>query len=350
MTLNRWKVLACTLTVGVGGLAVFATPPAADKSDTPKEPAPLPNLTVKPDSPANGTETPPAVAAAKTQDFDIVLPEPEVTPPARPEETTQAPTFAAASDPVAPSAPVVPASAESNSPPVAEETKSPATETPTVIVPPAPVKPEPAKPNVPLLELPKVESPKPTVGDVKPPAAPAKPEVTITPTAPMLPADKTFAPSPVPQIGPAPEPTKLPLVSATKTGAQPAKLKMLLRMGDGQPRFEIRNSASTELLLKVYGENIEMQAPPEARSSLAGVTAMGRVRFIAPGIEGTCDHLSILSGTGEVLLKGNIHLKSKRGKAWSEMTAEKMVYQIGPAGMASPVARNPVTPASYIPD
>ena len=44
--------------------------------------------------------------------------------------------------------------------------------------------------------------------------------------------------------------------------------------------------------------------------TLAGVTAIGRVRFTAPGIEGTCDHLTILSATGEVLLKGNIHLKT----------------------------------------
>jgi hypothetical protein len=122
-------------------------------------------------------------------------------------------------------------------------------------------------------------------------------------------------------------------------------------VGDGQPRFEIRNSASTELLLKVYGERVEMQSPPDARSSLAGVTAIGRVRFTAPGIEGTCDHLTILSGTGEVLLKGNIHMKSKRGKTWSEMTAEKMVYQIGTSGLSTTATpRNPVTPASYIPD
>ena len=124
---------------------------------------------------------------------------------------------------------------------------------------------------------------------------------------------------------------------------------MLLRMGDGQPRFEIRNTTTTELLMKVYGEKIEMQAPPDARSSLAGVTAIGRVRFTAPGIEGTCDHLTILSATGEVLLKGNIHLKTKRGKTWSEMTAEKMVYQIGTAGLATPGTPK-VTPASYIPD
>src|SRR5262245_48932567 len=51
MTLNRWKVLACTLTIGVGGLAVFATPPRGDKTEPTKEPAPLPNLTVKPTSP-----------------------------------------------------------------------------------------------------------------------------------------------------------------------------------------------------------------------------------------------------------------------------------------------------------
>jgi hypothetical protein len=44
-------------------------------------------------------------------------------------------------------------------------------------------------------------------------------------------------------------------------------------------------------------------------------------------------------------------LKTKHGKAWSEMTAEKMVYQIGTAGLASTGTwRPPVTPASYIPD
>ena len=114
---------------------------------------------------------------------------------------------------------------------------------------------------------------------------------------------------------------------------------MLLRMGDGQPRFEIRNTSTTELLLKVYGEKVEMQTPPESRSSLAGVTAIGRVRFTAPGIEGTCDHLTILSATGEVFMKGNIRMKTKHGKAWSEMTAEKMVYQIGTSGLTQPAHR-----------
>ncbi|MFL6116024.1 MAG: hypothetical protein ACJ786_32430, partial [Catenulispora sp.] len=128
-----------------------------------------------------------------------------------------------------------------------------------------------------------------------------------------------------------------------------AKLKMLLRMGDGQPRFEIRNTGSADLLLKVYGEKIEMQGPPDGRSSLAGVAAVGRVRFTAPGLEGTCDHLRILSGTGEVLLEGNIHLKARHGKVTSEMTAEKMVYQIGTSGLTTPATPR-VTPAAYLPD
>ena len=44
---------------------------------------------------------------------------------------------------------------------------------------------------------------------------------------------------------------------------------MLLRMGDGQPRFEIRNSVTTELLLKVYGEQ-DRDAGAAGRQVVAG--------------------------------------------------------------------------------
>ena len=82
MSLNRWKVLACTLTVGVGGLAVFATDPAATKADPAKEPAPLPpTLTVKPASPANGTDTPAPVVPVKGEEFELTVPVPDVPPP-----------------------------------------------------------------------------------------------------------------------------------------------------------------------------------------------------------------------------------------------------------------------------
>ena len=48
------------------------------------------------------------------------------------------------------------------------------------------------------------------------------------------------------------------------------------------------------------------------------------------------------------MLKGNIHLKTKRGKTWSEMTAEKMVYQIGSLGLTG--SRAPVVPTKYVRD
>ena len=368
MSLNRWKVLACTLTVGVGGLAVFATPPASNKTDAPKEPAPLPALTVKPTSPANGTDTPPPAKPAKAEEFDLVVPDPIVAPaaPTKADEPVKRPATEPVFEPVTPPAPVVlPAGGtEVKDLPKPDDKKPDASQLPAVVVPP-PSKPEIkdlGKPVAPTPDVPKVEESKPPVINLEPPApaplkvegsAPAKP----APAVPAITPDLTPAATPSAfkndPLTATPDTVKVPLTApATSKGgsADGARLKMLLRMGDGQPRFEIRNSATTELLLKVYGEKVEMQAPPDARSSLAGVTAMGRVRFVAPGIEGTCDHLSILSGTGEVLLKGNIHLKTKRGKAWSEMTAEKMVYQIGTAGLSGSGTRTSVVPASYIPD
>jgi hypothetical protein len=413
MTLNRWKILACTLTVGVGGLAVFATPPSGDKKDEAKEPAPLPAVTVKPTSPPNGADTPEPVKPAKAEsvEFSFELPDVPAAPP-KPDEKAKKPSTEPVFEPVAPlpatpPAPlplILPAKAEADSG-KAEDTKEPPVVTPPVskpeqdkILPPIPTGPDTKSPPIPKLpDAPKpsnvvggqttiptpdldipIRAPEKRIADVSPPAPPVKGEPlpmvgAPPPAATAPPATKV----PEPPIGLTPPPTKAPLVDVplpvphgipqpdplvTPNSPAPARpplatkpsdgsrLKMLLRMGDGQPRFEIRNSASTELLLKVYGEKIEMQSPPETKSSLVGVSAVGRVKFTAPGIEGTCDHLTILSATGEVLMKGNIHLKTKKGKAWSEMTAEKMVYQIGSNGLSSGETRPAVRPASYIPD
>jgi len=355
MTLNRWKVLACTLTVGVGGLAVFATPPAGDKSEPPKDPAPLVDLTVKPTTPANGSDTPAPDQPAKGAQFDLDLP--VVPAPVKAEEPAKKPSdLPVLEQATPPLAPIVPVKAEEKA--KGEDSKT-VDKVPEVVIPPVSADPgDKSKPVVPAPDLSKpIETPKPAVPTLDlPKPDPVKnpmPDLDLPPVKPATPPMAT-PPDTLPRtVTPAagtPDSVKLPIAPPTK-GSEAAKLKLLLRMGDGQPRFEIRNSASTELLLKVYGERVEMQAPPDAKSSLAGVTAIGRVRFTAPGIEGTCDHLTILSGTGEVLLKGNIHMKSKRGKTWSEMTAEKMVYQIGTSGLSTTATpHNPVTPASYIPD
>jgi hypothetical protein len=338
MTLNRWKILACTLTIGVGGLAVFAMPPANPKAEPTKEPAPLPDLTVKPASPPNGTDTPAPASPAKSTEIDLDIAIPPL--PAKTEEPTKKPATEPVFEPITPGpAPIVPVKGE--------EKKSDADKLPEVVVPPVakPTGSEPPKPGIPALDTPKPDPVKVPLPDLDPP--PVKPEPTVAP--PSRPAPPVATPP-----APAADTLKMPLtpVSPMKgPEAKADKLKMLLRMGDGQPRFEIRNSSSTELLLKVYGERVEMQSTRDARSSLVGVTAAGHVRFIAPSIEGTCDHLTILSGTGEVLMEGNIRLKTKRGKAWNEMTAEKLVYQIGTSGLnAGGAPRSEVRPASYTQD
>lgn len=378
MYLNRWKVLACTLTVGVGGLAVFATDPAS-KSEAPKEPEPLPKLTVKPATPANGTDTPaPAIPAipAKGEEFEITVPFPPA--PAKADEPDKKP---AADGPVfvpvdAPPAPVIlPVKGEAEPKDAKKPEPAKTDDLPPVAVPPVPTKPEvkeAPKPPVPVIPLPvvtdkvKPEAPKPPTDLLPPPVkvpavdVPPPPLKPDPPPATMPPVPSVVVPAPAKKPEPvtpplpaespkAPEAVKVPISPMPDKAADGARLKMLLRMGDGQPRFEIRTAGTTELLLKVWGEKIEMAAPPDARSTLAGVTAIGRVRFTAPGIEGTCDHLSILSATGEVLLKGNIHLKARHGKTWSEMTAEKMVYQIGTAGLSAPGTPK-VTPAAYLPE
>lgn len=428
MSMSRWKVLACTLTVGVGGLAVFATPPMGDKNESPKEPAVLPDLSVKPTTPTSGDDTPAPSKPVPINELNLDVP--SVPTVQKTEEPTKKPASEPVFEPVTPSAPptaILPVKAEEPKP---EDKKSkpasgvglevpgiplpdidvpvrasgstrivPAAATTDDLTPSVPAKPAPpgipGKPdNVlpPVIDLdvqltppaPPATSKPPSPAPTKEPAAsspgndkvlppiasdPVPPSRPTAEPVPMSTGPATPGVAPLPPVGPAPMRTdslvpvapgvgspKVPMTNMPDIGptatkpAEAAKLKLLLRVGDGQPRFEIRNSASSELLLKVYGEKVEMQSTPDSRSSLAGVTAMGRVKFTAPGIEGTCDHLTILSGTGEVLMKGNIRMKTKHGKSWSELTAEKMVYQIGTNGLASPGARSEVRPASYIPD
>lgn len=369
MSLNRWKVAACTLTLGVGGLAVFA----ADKKETPKEtaPAPLPTLTVPAgdDTPSGPAKAPPFKIATPESvkntpdvviDLDLPeLPKPAVKPAADKAET-KAPVFVPVDLPPLPTE-ILPVKGEAEY----DAPKVPAPKPDAVKKddkkPDAPLPPPVIDLGITLPEAPKVSAPPPppvVAPEVKKPAAPAPftdtppkalaetlPPPAVPRVTPLPPPVPPLAPLP-PKAEPAPKPPELPQALPT------AKLKMTLRMGDGKPRFEIRNTASEEILLKVSGEKVEMSAPPDGRpSTLAGVSAIGHVKFTAPGIEGSCDHLTILSGTGEVLMKGNIRLKTKRGKSWSEMTAEKMVYQIGAAGLNAPNTPRPmVTPASYIPD
>ncbi len=113
--------------------------------------------------------------------------------------------------------------------------------------------------------------------------------------------------------------------------ADQRKFKLVLRMGDGISRFEIRTIDGQNLLLKVTAEKIDIQSNPVERqkSPLTGITATGKVTFKGSGIDGSCDQLMILSETGEVLMKGNVVSKSRQGKKYYELNSDKMVFQLG---------------------
>jgi hypothetical protein len=181
------------------------------------------------------------------------------------------------------------------------------------------------------------------------PTSPFPADSAADPTAPPAEGAPPLAPPPtLPPLGgtPAlPMPATLPVspgvqpatARSSQPAANPEKLRMVMRLDSSTPRFEVRNVSGDELLLKVACDKIEMKGTAEqARDShLAGVTAVGTVKFTGPGVQGTCDQLAILSGTGEVLLQGSVKLKTKRGKTWSELNADKMIYQLGHSGLGS---------------
>jgi hypothetical protein len=135
----------------------------------------------------------------------------------------------------------------------------------------------------------------------------------------------------------APPPTPItltePVATALAVAASPAKYRILLRVGEGEPVFEVRSGDA--LMLKVVCEKVDVKSP-EKGSGLCAVKACGKVRFAGFGAEGTCDELNFLAGTGEVAMTGNvkIQVKDKLGRVESELSAELMKYKIDPHTVA----------------
>ena len=65
-----------------------------------------------------------------------------------------------------------------------------------------------------------------------------------------------------------------------------AKYRILLRVGEGEPLFEVRSG--DHLILKVVCEKVDVKSP-EKGQGLSAVKAYGKVRFAGFGQEGTCD-------------------------------------------------------------
>lgn len=125
--------------------------------------------------------------------------------------------------------------------------------------------------------------------------------------------------------------TELP-IDVTPLKPAPSKYRITLRVGgDGEPVFEVRNG--DELLLKVMSEKVDVKSPIEKGQNLASIKAMGKVRFVGFGSEGVCDELSVLAGTGDVTLGGNVkvQVKDKFGRTETELTGDKMNYRLDAA-------------------
>ncbi|HEY8505389.1 MAG TPA: hypothetical protein VIL46_12470, partial [Gemmataceae bacterium] len=124
-----------------------------------------------------------------------------------------------------------------------------------------------------------------------------------------------------------------------------APLRMLMRLGDGEPRFEVKNG--DELLLKVYGDRMEMPpGGPTPRQGLPCVSAVGKVRFWGPGVSGTCEQLTVMSPSGEILLKGAVQMECKKGDVHHRLAAEEVMFQLGGTRFQAS-GTSEIMPASY---
>lgn len=339
MTMSRWKVMAGVLGLSLGGLAAVAGP--CPKPETPAPaggparsssgdvagqsaplmlpPSPVPDASLLPPlpPPPTGTELPagssppPAVPASSVP--------PSASPASPP---TSAPAMPSPRPPVGDANPVrepaLPSPAEAPSPPVAPAVPAPPPPPPVTTEVPPPPPPPPVPAPGPMTE--------PAAGVAPAVAVPAAvvksgPVVAGTDKVETVPA--AAKPAPAAAVVPA---------SATTAGH---KFRIFLRVGEGEPNFEVR--CGDELLLKVACEKIDIKSP-ENGNGLTAVRAAGRVRFVGFGAEGVCDELSFLAGTGEVNVSGNVRIqvKDKLGRVESELVTEQARYRIDPCVMVGP--------------
>jgi hypothetical protein len=161
-----------------------------------------------------------------------------------------------------------------------------------------------------------------------------------TPTTPTTPPIVGTTPTPAPPApmvsGPElrPDPLVTPPLNVPDAGTTSmeikraaAKFRIVLRVGEGEPAFEVRSG--DDLVLKVACEKVDVKSPERGQGQSA-VIASGKVRFVGFGAEGTCDNLSFLAGTGEVSMSGNvkIQVKDKLGRVESELTTESIKYKL----------------------
>jgi hypothetical protein len=330
MTITRFKIMAGILGVSFGGLAALAG--QCPRPDAPhRSPADPPGEQKVPQA---GAKSVPAIPAVPPAPLDI--PPPTPTGPAAVElPALPTPSTPPTKLPALP--PMPPAKVELPTPPgVPTPVVIPASGSSLPDVPPALPGTPTALPTAPTLPATTPTPPAP-IKAVEPTPAPA-----ITPALPRA-AEPTppAAPTPTPIVEPAPArvaPTVPAQQPAPQAAAAASRYRILLRVGEGEPTFEVKHG--DDLVLRVVCEKVDVKSP-ERGSGPSSVVATGRVRFVGFGAEGTCESLSFLSGTGEVTMTGGVRVqvKDKLGRVESELTSDRLQYRIDAAhlqGMARP--------------
>lgn len=318
MTLERWKLLAGGFGIAIVGVVAMANPQCPGKTDPAREKAPPTREVV-----ARPVDTPKPIA--------LVAPKPEpVAVPLIPDLVGTVPPIV---DPL-PSVPALPVSRKAEtvveiplpktSPPVALPTVSPLTiELPKVDAAPNPT--PAAAPSV-LSPLPSIpSSPPPAIVAVEP--AKARPAPNL---APAQPASTALTPTPFlePQVA-----------APTIKEEVETRVRVVVPLGKSQAKFEVLTGET--VLLQAVCEAVEVRSPgdkTEKGSAASPIKASGKVRFTAPGCEGTCDTLAVLPGTGEVELTGSVRVTCKHGKAETEIQATTMKFKLGSAPAVVPVS------------
>lgn len=318
MNLSRWKLLAGVFGLSVCGLAALAEPACRTAGH------------------GAGRQLPPVAESkpeAKPKQGGSTLPPPvEVSPP-KPADAKPAPAPLPSLPPALP---------------------TPLLGEPVELTLPM-VKDDKAKAEaLPAFPLPGLPSPTPNI-----PGATAVPDagVGVFPGLPPMPVEGKPLPLPSPQpllpqpdvkpvphyVPPVPQPL-LPPVSPTPTPPAPEvravearsaapsvekRLKVTLQMGDGNPRFEVRDG--DEVVLKVVSDKIDVKAPTEKGDLWSTLKATGRVKFHSPGGDGYCDELVIVPGSCEVIATGKVQFKYNWGKVETAVTSERMTFRLGAA-------------------
>lgn len=348
MNRTRWKLMIGGLGLSLAGLAAVAGVPekTGGLSCTPNQSThsvarvnpeppisiPAPKVAEMPSIPAPAAPAPIAVPPLPMlpQAAPVNLPVPTLPP--------------SAPVPVVPPPAAMPTIEPVGLPSVPQPLGIPAVPTPTNTPAPASAPmPQTEVPPVFNFDLPPPSAPViPTAPPIVPPAA--KPEPARIP--PMVPDIVPVADLPPARTvtAQAPEPTRQ--MTSEPTRSIEKKLKVILHLGDERPKFEVRDT--DEVYLKVTSERVEVKSPGDGGTSMSQMKAAGKVVFVTPGGEGTCDELVVVPGTGQVIVSGKVSFTYNWGKLETTVSGEKMTFRLG-APAVTAVGPGSVTgvPAGY---